>query len=281
MSDKPVGESMSPLGPSRRAALWRLGLFGMGSGGFTQASGAEQDLSGGDPLGSMQWPALRAQYLGEAPMRFSSEVLLKGPRYAEDAMNVPLLLDARALGSQGGGIEQILVIADRNPVREVLNFEPLLALPMLAFRMRMEQATPVRAMVKTRDGAWHVGGVWVQAAGGGCTVSGATRTDGSWARTLNQVQARLFPNVIENSQRLRIRIMHPMDTGLVAAIPAFYIENLQLVDDADRVWWRLALHEPVSENPLLTFELPGRPVGRLRLTGRDNNGNLILAEVMS
>lgn len=263
----------------RRAALWCLGMYCMAGGRFSLAGGGEPDLTDGDPLGSMQWPSLRAQYLGDAPMQFSADVLIKGPRYAEDAMNVPLLLDARALGSQGGGIERILVIADRNPVREVLNFEPLLALPMLAFRMRMEQATPVRAMVKTRDGRWHVGGVWVQAAGGGCTVSGATRTDGSWARTLNQVQTRLFSNVIENSQRLRVRIMHPMDTGLVAGIPAFYIENLELVDDVDRVWWRLALHEPVSENPLLTFELPGRPVGRLRLTGRDNNGNLIQAEV--
>ena len=90
---------------------------------------------------------------------------------------------------------------------------------------------------------------------------------------------RFFSNVLQGSQRLRVRIMHPMDTGLVAGIPAFYVENLQLVDDAGRVWWRLALHEPVSENPLLTFELPERPNGILRLVGRDNNGNPINAEV--
>jgi sulfur-oxidizing protein SoxY len=65
----------------------------------------------------------------------------------------------------------------------------------------------------------------------------------------------------------------------VAGIPAFYIEKLQLVDSAQRVWWRLALHEPVSENPILTFELPERPIGALRLIGRDNNGNVIDAEV--
>jgi sulfur-oxidizing protein SoxY len=93
------------------------------------------------------------------------------------------------------------------------------------------------------------------------------------------VQARFFHTVREGSRRLRGRAMHPMDTGLVAGIPAFFIENLQLVDSSERVWWRLALHEPVSENPLLTFELPTRPVGALRLLGRDNNGNLINAEV--
>jgi sulfur-oxidizing protein SoxY len=268
------------LVPGRRAALLKVGgvlALTLSSPAIRAAS----DATGGDPLGSMQWPSLRQQYLGTAPMQFSTQVLLKGPVFAEDAMSVPLLLDARALSQTGGGIERILVVVDRNPVREVLNFEPLLALPVLAFRIRMEQASPVRAMVKTRDGQWHVGGTWVQAAGGGCTVAGATRTDGSWSRTLNQVQARFFTNVMDNSQRLRVRIMHPMDTGLVAGIPAFYIEKLQLVDQAERVWWRLALHEPVSENPLLTFELPVRPEGVLSLVGRDNNGNVINIEVVS
>jgi sulfur-oxidizing protein SoxY len=212
-------------------------------------------------------------------MVFSEAVTVRGPAFADDAMNVPLLVDARGLAGTGGGVAHMLVVVDRNPVREVLAFEPLRALPMLAFRIRMEQASPVRAMVQTADGRWHVGGTWVQAAGGGCTVPGATRADGSWSRTLNQVQARFFPNVIEGSRRLRVRVMHPMDTGLVAGIPAFYIEQLQLVDSAGQAWWRLALHEPVSENPLLTFELPPQRAGGFRLTGRDNNGNRIDAEV--
>ena len=158
---------------------------------------------------------------------------------------------------------------------------PLRALPMLAFRFRMEQASPVRALVRTRDGRWHVGGTWVQAAGGGCTVPGITRADGSWSRTLGQVQARFFNNVIEGSRRLRLRVMHPMDTGLVAGIPAFYIEQLELQDPGGQPWWRIALHEPVSENPLITFELPPQSPPAFRLTGRDNNGNRIDAEVVA
>lgn len=262
----------------RRVMLWRLGAAGVASS-MPLALRAGQDPVGGDPLGSTQWPGLRKQYLGDAPMRFSQEVIVTGPAFADNAMSVPILIDARALASVGGGVERIDVVSDRNPIREVLSFEPLLALPILAFRFRMEQASPVRAMVKMRDGQWHVGGTWVQAAGGGCTVPGATRADGSWSRTLNQVQTKFFSNVLQGSQRLRVRVMHPMDTGLVAGIPAFYVENLQLVDESGRVWWRLVLHEPVSENPLLTFELPERPAGILRLVGRDNNGNAINAEV--
>ena len=240
---------------------------------------AQVDQTGGDPLGSMQYPSLREQTIGKASAKFSDAVTIKGPAFADDAMNVPLLVDARGLDRVGGGVARIRVAVDRNPVRQVLDFEPLRALPMLAFRIRMEQASPVRAFVQTKDGQWHVGSTWVQAAGGGCTVPGLTRADGSWSKTLGQVQARFFNNVLEGSRRLRVRVMHPMDTGLVAGIPAFYIEELQLVDSSGQAWWKLALHEPVSENPLITFELPPQVVSGLRLVGRDNNGNRIDAEV--
>ena len=240
---------------------------------------AQDDQTGGDPLGSMQYPSLREQTIGKATAKFSDAVMVKGPAFADDAMNVPLLVDARGLNNVGGGVARIRVAVDRNPVRQVLDFEPLRALPMLAFRIRMEQASPVRAMVLTRDGQWHVGSTWVQAAGGGCTVPGLTRADGSWSKTLGQVQARFFNNVIDGSRRLRLRVMHPMDTGLVAGVPAFYIEQLELQDAGGQPWWRIALHEPVSENPLITFELPASARGGMHLSGRDNNGNRIEAEV--
>ncbi|WP_372657091.1 quinoprotein dehydrogenase-associated SoxYZ-like carrier [Hydrogenophaga sp.] len=270
------------ISPTRRTLLqWGAGALVAGAGPLHAQRDIQSDPTGGDPLGSMQWPGLRQQYLGQAPMRFSDQVRVQGPAFADDAMNVPLLIDARALSGVGGGVLRMQVVVDRNPVREVLSFEPRQALPMLAFRIRMEQASPVRAMVLTRDGQWHVGGAWVQAAGGGCTVPGASRADGSWSRHLNQVQSRYFDNVIEGSRRLRLRLMHPMDTGLAAGIPAFYIEELQLADAGGGVWWRLDLHEPVSENPLLTFELPPDAPRQLRLTGRDNNGNRIDAEVLA
>lgn len=259
----------------RRRLLLAAALGAAGAGPVRAAD----DRTGGDPLGSMQWPSLREQYLANAPVRFTDAVVVRTPAFADDAMNVPLQIDARALAATGGGVQRLLVVVDRNPVREVLAFEPLRALPMLSFRIRLEQASPVRAMAQTRDGQWHVGGVWAQAAGGGCTVPGASRADGSWKNTLNQVQARIFNNVVDGSRRLRVRIMHPMDTGLVAGIPAFYIERLELVDAGGEIWWRLALHEPVSENPLLTFELPREEARSLRLQGQDNNGNRIDAEV--
>lgn len=260
----------------------RHALTGLGASLLARAVPARtEDLTGGDPLASMQWPVQQQKHIGQAPWRFTDEVLVKGPEFAEDAMNVPILIDARALQRSCGPIERIVVIADRNPIQHILDFEPLQSWPVLAFRFRMEQGSPVRALVRTQDGRWHVGQTWVNAAGGGCTVPGQTRADGSWSQTLGQVQAKVFRNVIEGGTRLRLRVMHPMDTGLVAGIPSFHIEQLELRDARDQPCWRLALHEPVSENPLLTLELGQADRSPWRLTGRDNGGNLIEAQITS
>jgi sulfur-oxidizing protein SoxY len=179
-------------------------------------------------------------------------------------------------------VEQITVLVDRNPIRKVLDYFPAGATPSVSFRFKLEQASPVRAAVKTRDGTWHVGGAWVDSSGGGCTVAGATRQDGSWASTLGRVSARLFDSSAAPSRptvftgtRLRVAVMHPMDTGLVNGIPAFYINRLTLFDGNGAELLRIHPFEPVSENPVFSFDFARRPVGALRLVGTDNNGNRI------
>ncbi|HZT56843.1 MAG TPA: quinoprotein dehydrogenase-associated SoxYZ-like carrier, partial [Burkholderiaceae bacterium] len=185
----------------------------------------------GDPFGSFQWPDLKREFLHGGPVRFDPRVQVRGPAFAEDPMNVPITVSADGLRD----VDVIVVIVDRNPIRKVLEYFPLGALPAVSFRFKLEQASPVRAAVRTRDGAWHVGGVFVDSAGGGCTAPGATRRDGSWSRTLGEVSARVFPHSVPlggggAGTRLRLRVMHPMDTGLVGGVPAFYLNRLALVD---------------------------------------------------
>ena len=98
-------------------------------------------------------------------------------------------------------------------------------------------------------------------------------------RTLVVANGGLVTDLADGTRRLRVQIMHPMDTGLVAGVPALYIERLELQDAAQQPWWRMQLHEPVSENPLLTVEMPLQGPKAFRLLGQDNNGNRIDAEV--
>jgi len=244
------------------------------------AMAATVAISATDPLASVQWPALQKDYFGSAAVSFDARVKVSGPRFADDALNVPIAIDATELAADGTRIVRMVVIVERNPIRKVLEFEPRGVLPRLTFRFKLEQASPVRVAVLDQHGAWHVGSVHIDASGGGCTVSGASRADGSWSTTLNNVQTRYFRDIVGgNSARLRLRIMHPMDTGLVAGIPAFYIEKVTLATDSGQALFQLALYEPISENPTFSFDFGTKPTTMLRLTGTDNNGNRILAEV--
>ncbi|MAZ09036.1 MULTISPECIES: quinoprotein dehydrogenase-associated SoxYZ-like carrier [unclassified Limnobacter] len=235
------------------------------------------DLTGGDPLGSMQWPDMKGQFFeADAKTVFDSRIKVTVPLFAEDAMNVPVSFDASALGK----VKKIVVLVDRNPIRKVLEFIPEKAKPALNFRFKLEQASPIRVAALTEDGVWHVGYAFIEAAGGGCTVPGATRADGSWPQTLNKVAGKMFDaNQLRDDARLRVQVSHPMDTGLVAGVPAFYIEEMILQDKNKQVLARLYPFEPVSENPLFSFDFDKKPVGPISLVGRDNNGNRIDAKV--
>jgi sulfur-oxidizing protein SoxY len=228
----------------------------------------------GDPFSSGVWPDLAREHFGDAVIVHDDRVKVTAPALAENPMSVPVTVDASALPD----VEQVVVLVDRNPIQKVLEFFPQRARPTLAFRFKLQQASPVRALARTRDGVWHAGGTWVDATGGGCTVPGASRVSGTWVTTLNQVAGAVFPH--ERGARVRLRLMHPMDTGLVSGVPAFHVERIDLRDGGGTQWLRLDLFEPVSENPVLSFELPALPQGGLQVSGRDNNGNRIAAVLL-
>ena len=269
------GSGAGPRAVTRRAWLTRA-LLAPAAPGAVPHAGAAAGAGGDDPYASLPWESMRREHLGDGPLRFDAGVRVQAPPFAEDPRNVPLRFSLPGAGGAAHGVDHVVVLVDRNPIRRVLGFEPVAVLPSLGFSFRLEQASPVRVAVRGRDGAWRVGGAWVESAGGGCTVSGATRADGSWPRTLGQVGARLFPVSPDPAAaaRLRLRVMHPMDTGLVDGIPAFHLQRLEL-QDAGRVLMRLSIGEPVSENPVFTIDLAERPRGPLRLLGQDNNGNRI------
>lgn len=261
-------DSAHAEGPTRRSCLaWLAGAAAL-PGAPVRAAALPAD-----PYRSLQWPALVQEFLGDAPAETDPRVQVFGPSFAADPMNVPVTVDAAALGA----VERLVVWVDRNPIRRVLEYRPLRMRATISLRFKLEQASPVRVAALTADGRWHLGHHFVDSAGGGCTVAGATRKDGSWSRTLGEVAtlvARPAPDPA-SAARLRVRVMHPMDTGLVGGIPAFYLNRLALVDAAGSEWMRLATFEPVSENPVFSLDFARLPDGPLRLVGGDNNGNRI------
>lgn len=223
-----------------------------------------------DPLDSPSWDFMHSFVLSGEEYVFDDKVVVSIPELAEDPMNVPVSVNVEGLT----GIQEIVVFADLNPIQKILRFEPLHIKPRVSFRFKVERSTPVRAAVKTSDGIWHVGGKWLQAAGGGCTAPSYSRADGSWFETLMDTSSRSWFKG-EDVKRIRFRVMHPMDTGLADGIPVFHIQNLKIVDSTKKTLANLILHEPVGENPVFTFDLTSDSSLPILISGNDNNGNLL------
>jgi sulfur-oxidizing protein SoxY len=228
---------------------------------------------GDDPLKSPLWTDMKKLYLGNSKVVFDNRVVVSGPAVAEDSMNVPIGIAIKDLPA----VKRVLVIADLNPIVRVLEYYPENMIPTLHFRMKLQQGSPVRALAQTVDGVWHVGGIWIDAAGGGCTAPSVGRSTTNWQETLGRVQTRTWSR--GDQTRIKVNVMHPMDTGLAPGIPSFHIERLRLVDAGGREWMRLDTYEPVSENPVFSFDFAGEMPAGLTLVGRDNNGNLISSQV--
>lgn len=221
-----------------------------------------------DPLRSPSWDAMVARHLDGGPVQFDERVQVRMPAAAEDPLSVPV--DVSVQGLQD--IQEIRVLADLNPIPLILSYTPRRAEPSIGFRFKVEQSTPVRAAARTRDGVWHVGGAWLRANGGGCTAPSQTTGSGLWRDQLNKLSGALWARPGGDS-RLKLRVMHPMDTGLAGAIPAFYIETLQVLDAQGVELATLRTYEPVSENPVLSLNLHHQ--GPVRIVGRDIQGNRI------
>lgn len=227
----------------------------------------------GDPLASARWGEMEKSFLAGAPVLFDPRVQVIAPSMAENPLQVPVTVDAMQLGK----VTEVIVFADFNPIVEVLRFYPESAPAYLGFRIKLQQSTPVRAAVRTPDGIWHVGGTWVNTVGGGCTAPAGSAAATDWQQRLNAVSGRQW-STGPNAGRVRLRIEHPMDTGLVAGTPAFHLEEIDFRDANGQRLMRLRTFEPVSENPVFTLQA-GANAGPVEASGRDNNGNAFKARI--
>jgi len=220
-----------------------------------------------DPLGSPMWQYMRNHFLGDAPYQFDDRIRVELPEFAEDPTQVPVTVDASALD---GSIEKIIVWADLNPIQHIFSYYPHPEVKSrVSLRFKVQQATAVRAAVLTKSGEWRVGTAYLDAAGGGCTTPSVGNADPYWESHLGEIQSRYFQR--GDSGRYKFRVIHPMDTGLVDGIPEFFIEQVVLRHPEQGNLSRLELSQPVSENPVISFDL--KKADGYQLWLRDNNGN--------
>lgn len=229
-----------------------------------------------DSLNSVMWDFVATEFLlsdkSSKKIVMNNQILVHAPKVAEDQLNLPIHVDARSVKN----VQKIVVIADLNPIPKVLTYEPKQAEARLSFRIKVGQATPVRAAVLDKDGVWHVGGTFVDASGGGCSQPAVAYGNDDWVKRLAEIRGKIWRTPSQKSAKLRFSVRHPMDTGLADGIPAFFVEKLEFKGANDKLIGNLIIHEPISENPTVTlFPILKEATTAVRIKGRDNEGNLI------
>ncbi len=222
-----------------------------------------------DPLKSPMWADMVKRLLSGGPVVLDDRVKVIVPTIVENQAQVSVTADARGLPD----VQELVLFADLNPLQHILTLRPRKAAPYVSLRIKVEQATPVRAAARGADGIWRVGSAYLDAAGGGCSAPAMARREEDWSDFVGHSQGRIWRGA-DGFARARLRIRHPMDTGLAKDnTPSYFIERLDVKSSAGEPLATLELFEPVSEDPTLTLLLRMAPSdGAVDVEGRDNNG---------
>lgn len=219
-----------------------------------------------DPLGSPNWQGLAQTFFGSQPVRFDARVKVNIPSIAENQRSFPVAIDARALPH----VRRILLFADLNPIPLAVDFKPGKAAPYLSTNIKLDQRTPVRAAVQLDDGSWLVSGHWVDAAGGGCSMPPLSRARGDWAQHLGEMRGRAWSTPA--GARVRVTFRHPMDTGFVANIPTYNLEQVSVTGADGAQLATMTIEASVAEDPEFGMIVSAKAGDALRIAGRDTNG---------
>ncbi|MCT2398757.1 quinoprotein dehydrogenase-associated SoxYZ-like carrier [Novosphingobium mangrovi (ex Huang et al. 2023)] len=229
------------------------------------ASASAQALPA-DPLDSPMWQYHAERLFAGMPVSFDERVKIEMPIIAENQHAFPVAIDARALP----GARRIVLFADLNPIPVALDYRPLAAEPFIATRIKLDQATPVRAAVQLEDGSWHLAGKWIDASGGGCSAPPVSRVRGDWAEHLGEIRGSGWHEGSET--RLRISFRHPMDTGLVENIPAYNIDNVTVSRADGTPLARMHVFGSVAEDPAFTVIVDDPARTAFSVSARDTGG---------
>jgi sulfur-oxidizing protein SoxY len=209
--------------------------------------------------------ALRA--LGMRDVSPSKDIAIDAPDFAENAALVPVQIMSRIPGTRS-----LWVFVDRNPWPHIARFDftPQI-LPWVSLRLRVAEASPVRAVARAGE-SYHVATKDVKVAAGGCGGAGDAVSPMAKADPI-KMRARSEGEVVT----LLALMPHPMENGLRTgpggnAIPEHFIQNLEIRLNGERVL-DAEIGRSISTNPLFGFRFQGvKTNDSFKITWRDNRG---------
>lgn len=226
-----------------------------------------------DPLGSPLWEYNIERYLGQgANVVVDDRVGLSVPGFAEDSTQVPLAVNLSAFPHTA---TKVVTWVDMNPVPLLFDADSRDGgLKLVSLNFRVQQASSVRAAVLDEKGVWHIDSGFVDAAGGGCTAPREVVSSSEWENEFGTLRTGLFSG--DGKTRIKASLLHPMDSGMVGNVPAFFVGNVEVREEgSDAVLLTMTLAESASENPMFVFEFEDGQEHEnesLAIWMEDNNG---------
>ena len=239
-----------------------------------------------DPDASPIWQKIRADLFGGTRIESGEQMLmLETPRRAEDAAIVPVAVRARFPQAANRYIDKLWLIVDNNPspIAAVFHFTPDSGRADIETRIRVEQYTHVRAIVRVDDGKLYMVANYVKASGG-CSAPASKDAAASRA-TLGKMRFRVDDPLIPNRPALvQLMISHPNDSGLAmdqltrTYAPPHFVRSVEVRYDGNPLL-SAEVDFSISENPNFRFFFVPGNGGELEAKATDNEGQEFTASL--
>lgn len=237
---------------------------------LVEATTAEEDMvwSGG----------LRHAYFGDRPIVQSDElIVLDAPKRAEDAAIVPISITALIPQTDERYIKTIYLFVDKNPgpLAGQFHFTPKSGRADLAFRVRVNAYSPIRAIAETNDGELFMSRRFIKATGG-CSAPAGSDLDAAMAR-LGKIKLKTDTDLqIAEPTAVQLMISHPnlsgmqMDQLTRMYAPAQFVRHVKVSFEGEEVF-SAETGFGISENPSFRFFFVPEREGKLTAEISDTN----------
>jgi sulfur-oxidizing protein SoxY len=235
------------------------------------------------------WPAIRSELYAERAVAEANEfVRIVAPKRAEDPATVPVSITIAARAARRA--RSLVLVIDNNPapVAATINFGDLyrkgadVGDRTVELRIRLDQMSPVRAILELDDGSLHMASQFVSGSGG---CSSTSVKDIDQARIdLGKSRLKIAADRTrgESWREVHAQIRHPNFSGMQidvktnAYTPAHFVDRISLDAGSERI----ATFETgiaISEDPNIRMSFGTSSVEVVTMVASDTNGHVFKA----
>src|SRR5262245_20924039 len=217
-------------------------------------------------LAGSAWDDIRPAAFGDRAIQDGAGVLaFKAPYRAMDQRAVPVSVEAAL--ADGRKVRAVTFVVDENPmpVAAVFRFADERSQVALAINVRLDRASPIRAIVEASDGTLYMAESFVKASGLGVCAAPPVSDQAVAANSMGEMRLADLTEGAAAATRFRRRaqldISHPQNTGMqmnqitLIYIPLRFVDRIEVRQGEEKIF-EMDGSMTLSENPRIAFRLP-------------------------